>query len=145
MVSAHDVAAYILKKQGAMSAMKLEKLVYYCQAWSLVWDERPLFRERIEAWRNGPVVPELYDKHRGQYEVSKWKWGNPEKLDRDEKMTVNAVLKHYAKQSAFWLSQLTHNEEPWRAARAGLPDDENSNNEITHEAMGTFYRNLTDK
>ena len=37
MASAHDVAAYILKKLGPMTAMKLQKLVYYCQAWSLVW------------------------------------------------------------------------------------------------------------
>ena len=31
-VSVHDVAAYILEKQGPMTAMKLEKLVYYAQA-----------------------------------------------------------------------------------------------------------------
>ena len=60
-LSVHDVAAYILKKQGEMSAMKLQKLVYYSQAWSLVWDEKPLFRAQIEAWANGPVVRSLYD------------------------------------------------------------------------------------
>ena len=30
--------------------MKLQKLVYYSQAWSLIWDEKPLFEEEIEAW-----------------------------------------------------------------------------------------------
>jgi uncharacterized phage-associated protein len=49
MATAHDVAAYILRGQGEMTAMKLEKLVYYAQAWSLVWDEEPLFKERVEA------------------------------------------------------------------------------------------------
>ena len=49
-VTAIDVAAYILSKQGDMPAMKLQKLVYYSQAWSLVWDDKPLFRDRIEAW-----------------------------------------------------------------------------------------------
>ena len=53
-VNVLDIAAYILCKQGAMTAMKLQKLVYYSQAWSLVWDDKPLFRERIEAWANGP-------------------------------------------------------------------------------------------
>ena len=57
MATAHDVAAYILQKKGEMTAMKLQKLVYYSQAWSVVWDERPLFHEKIEAWANGPVVP----------------------------------------------------------------------------------------
>ena len=132
MVSVHDAAAYILKKQGVMSPMKLEKLVYYCQSWSLVWEERPLFGARIEAWANGPVVPELYEKHRGRYEVKDWDWGNPEALDHEEKLTVNAVIKHYAKHSAFWLSQLTHDEAPWKIARTGLADNGPSNEEITH-------------
>jgi uncharacterized phage-associated protein len=47
MTTAYDVAAYILRKKGEMTAMKLEKLVYHSQAWSLVWDEEPLFHERI--------------------------------------------------------------------------------------------------
>ncbi len=71
-LSVHDVAAYILKKQGEMSAMKLQKLVYYSQAWSLVWDEKPLFRAQVEAWANGPVARSLYDKHRGQFAVPRW-------------------------------------------------------------------------
>jgi len=50
MASVHDVACYILKKQSPMTTMKLQKLVYYCQAWSLVWDEKPLFKERMDAW-----------------------------------------------------------------------------------------------
>ena len=49
-----DVAAYILEQKGSMTTMKLQKLVYYSQAWSLVWDEKPLFEEAIEAWANGP-------------------------------------------------------------------------------------------
>ncbi len=56
-VSVESVAAYILSQHGKLSAMKLQKLVYYCQAWSLVWDEAPLFQEQIQAWANGPVVP----------------------------------------------------------------------------------------
>ena len=55
-----NVVQYILKKAGPMSAMKLQKLVYYCQAWSLVWDEEQLFKDEIQAWANGPVAPYLY-------------------------------------------------------------------------------------
>jgi len=39
-----DVAAYILSKKAPMPAMKLQKLVYYAQSWSLVWDDEPLFQ-----------------------------------------------------------------------------------------------------
>ena len=54
-----DVAEYILKLHGPMTVMKLQKLCYYAQAWSLVWDDRPLFKERLEAWANGPGLARL--------------------------------------------------------------------------------------
>ncbi len=50
MATCFDVAKYILTKMGKLSTVKLQKLVYYAQAWSLVWDDEPLFNERIEAW-----------------------------------------------------------------------------------------------
>src|SRR5207244_218694 len=75
VASVFDVAKYILKQVQRTSAMKLQKLMYYSQAWSLVWDEAPLFPEKICAWANGPVVPELYAKHRGEFQVS---WVSPQ-------------------------------------------------------------------
>jgi len=57
-----------------MTAMKLQKLAYYSQAWSLVWDEKALFPEKIEAWANGPVVRALYDRHRGMFKVTLAEW-----------------------------------------------------------------------
>ncbi len=63
MATVFDVAAYILEQYSAIPTMKLQKLIYYCQAWSLVWDEEPLFSEDIEAWANGPVVRSLYEAH----------------------------------------------------------------------------------
>lgn len=142
MVSAHDVAAYILEKRGRMSAMKLQKLVYYAQAWSLVWDDRPLFRERIEAWAHGPVVPELYQEHRGQFEVTGWPRGDVGVLDADAVDTVNVVLDYYAGRNAQVLSDMTHSEEPWRRARAGLAAGERGNAEITLDSLMEYYSSL---
>jgi uncharacterized phage-associated protein len=142
MVSAHDVAAYILQKLGPMSAMKLQKLVYYSQAWSLVWDERPLFEERIEAWANGPVVRDLYEKHRGSFQVNDWPWGDSSKLDQDACDTVGAVIEFYGSKTAQWLSDLTHREDPWVEARRGLSPGEWSDREITHSLMHEYYTSL---
>jgi uncharacterized phage-associated protein len=141
-VSVHDVAAYILEKVTAASAMKLEKLVYYSQAWSLVWDDEPLFSERIEAWANGPVVPELYEEHRGKFKVNAWPRGDASKLSKKQRDTVDAVLKFYAKRSAQQLSDLTHSEQPWRDARRDLPPTQRSKREITQAAMVEFYGSL---
>jgi uncharacterized phage-associated protein len=143
MATVFDVAAYILNKQGSMSAIKLEKLVYYSQAWSLVWDGSPLFRNRIEAWANGPVVPALYAMHRKQFELSrKSVGGNPGVLSAEQKETIDAVLLYYGDKSPLWLSDLTHSEDPWKNARKGLKPGDRGNAEITHAAMANYYSSL---
>jgi uncharacterized phage-associated protein len=142
MVTAHDVAAYILQKQGEMTAMKLQKLVYYCQAWSLVWDEEPLFRERIEAWANGPVVPALYRFHKGQFKVSSWPRGDSSKLTKKQRETIDAVLRYYGNRSSQWLSDLTHRERPWAEARSGLSPGDPGATEISHASMDEYYGSL---
>ncbi len=142
MAHAKDVAAYILQKCGGVTAWKLQKLVYYSQAWSLVWDDRPLFDERIEAWANGPVCPELYKAHRGKFRVEVIPEGDPEKLDDVAKETVNAVLEYYGDKSPQWLSDLTHLEAPWKDARNGLPSGASSDVVIEHDAMARYYEAL---
>lgn len=142
-VSAFDVAAYILKKLGRpMTTMKLQKLVYYCQAWSLVWDERPLFRENIEAWANGPVVRELFNYHRGQYTISAVAIGNPDLLDKNQKETIDAVLDYYGNKPSQWLSDLTHMEDPWRLTRTGLPEMQRGSRVIGLDVISEYYGSL---
>ncbi|MFE0720265.1 Panacea domain-containing protein [Streptomyces rochei] len=145
MANAHDVAAYILAKAGPLSAMKMQKLCFYSQAWSLVWDEEPLFTERIEAWANGPVVRSLYAQHRGQWEIHSWPSGNADNLTPDQKASVDAVLDAYGKLTAQQLSDLTHSERPWIKARAGLPPTVRSEAEITRESMRDFYASLASR
>ena len=139
MASAHDVAKYILEHQGSISTWKLQKLVYYTQAWNLVWAEKPLFQDRIEAWANGPVVPALYSQHRGQFSVSKWRKGDTDKLTDREKKTIDRVLEGYGGLSGHQLVFLTHHEAPWVEAREGVPATEPSRNQITTESMAAFY------
>ena len=141
-IQVFDVAAYILEKMESMTTMKLQKLVYYCQAWSLVWDEKPLFEEVIEAWANGPVVKELFDYHRGMYEIASMPIGNPRLLNQEQQDTVDAVLEYYGDKSAQWLIDLTHIEDPWRQARKGLPSLERGNRIIPLDAMAHYYSSL---
>lgn len=142
MANVFDVASYILNKKAPITAMKLQKLVYYSQAWSLVWDEKPLFEEEIQAWRHGPVVPGLYKAHAGQFKLESLSCGNAENLTNDEKETVDSVLETYGDKSSQWLSDLTHMESPWIDARKGLPPDSSSQNEITQASMMEYYSSL---
>lgn len=143
-VTVIDIASYILKKQGSMSAMKLQKLVYYSQAWSLVWDDVPLFSEPIEAWANGPVIRPLYDIHKGLFQVnaSTFNPNSLETLTPEQKETIDTVLNSYANKSAQWLSDQTHSEPPWIKARKGLNDNDRGNNQITMENMAEYYGSL---
>lgn len=140
--SAHDVAAYILDKLRDVTGLKIQKLVYYCQAWSLAWFQRPLFPERVEAWQHGPVVPDIYTFHQGQRPLPHpWPTGDPSKLSAVARETIDAVLDRYGSKSANELRKMTHDEEPWKIARGDLPDDAPSNNEISHASMARYYRN----
>lgn len=143
MAHVNDVAAYIIDKCGEMTAMKLQKLAYYSQAWHMVWSERPLFDEDIQAWANGPVVYDLYRQHSGQFRVSSWPSGNAKGLTTDEAGSVDAVIGAYAKYTAHQLSEMTHHEDPWVSARAGLPDRARSNRVITLASMHEYYSSLT--
>lgn len=142
MASVFDVAAYILQQMGEMTTMKLQKLVYYSQAWSLVWDEEPLFPERIEAWANGPVVPNLYEHHRGMFKINEkaiQEVGDPSALSSDQMETIDVVLGDYGDKPSQWLSDMTHMELPWRSARQGSPEGARSSCEISCASMAEFY------
>jgi len=143
-IDVYDVASYILVRLGKISSMKLQKLVYYCQAWSLVWDEKPLFPEKIKAWANGPVVGELFFQLKGLFQVDENDLliGNYRKLNYTQMTTIDAVLKHYGDKSAQWLIELTHNEDPWKNARIGLVESERSDRIIDLDSIAEYYSSL---
>ena len=142
MASVDDVAAAILERTGRIDTFKLQKLVYYSQAWHLVWAEEPLFTEPVETWAGGPVVRTLYEHHRGQYSVSSWPWGDARRLTPEQQETVDVVVDAYGKLSGRQLSQLTHREAPWRVARGDLGPGERGNRVIEPAAMQDYYSAL---
>lgn len=144
MATVFDVARYILEKQGSISAWKLQKLCYYAQAWSLAWTEKPLFEEEFEAWKNGPVCPRLFHEHQGKFfvDASCIPFGSSANLDDDQRDTIDRVLAHYGDWEPFELREQTHAEDPWKLARAGLPEDASSTATISKDSMGEYYGNL---
>lgn len=145
MATVFDVAFYILDKLGDMSTMKLQKLCYYAQAWSLAWDGVPLFNEDFQAWANGPVCRELYEFHRGEFLINSDKI-KERKTDYNfssaEKETLDIVISDYGSKEAFWLSELTHKERPWVETRGSLGLGERSDTIITKELMQEYYSGL---
>ena len=144
MANLFDVVKYILKKQGRISTVKLQKLIYYAQAWSLVWDEKPLFTNKIKAWANGPVIPVLFGAHKGKFEVSKndFPSGKLTQLKKEERETINSILEYYGGKSAQWLVDLTRLEDPWKEARKERNTGERCADEITRASMMNYYSGL---
>ena len=143
-VTVFNVAEYILSKMGEMTTMKLQKLVYYCQAWSLAWDEKPLFDEEFEAWANGPVCPELFKLHKGKFVIDKSDLAKYADFDftADEIETMDKVIEYYGGQKSVWLSNLTHQEDPWKLARVNVAPGERCSNKISKDSMQQYYGGL---
>lgn len=144
MANVFEVAKYILSKEGSMSTLKLQKLCYYSQAWTIAWTEKPLFDEKIEAWVNGPVCRDLFSFHRGQFRISEssFKDYNVDELTDDEKDSIDAVLAAYGNMDPYQLREQTHAEAPWIEARNGCAENAHCENEITPESMGLYYGSL---
>lgn len=143
MASVYDVATYILEKIGRTSTMKLQKLCYYSQAWTLAWGDEPLFDEDFRAWANGPVCKELFYRTQGEYSVeAEDERGDSSKLTKEQKKNIDKVLEYYGDKDAQWLSRLTHMEDPWKNARKGMFDGESGNQIITKESMAIYYGGL---
>jgi uncharacterized phage-associated protein len=126
MADVLDVAAAVVASVGAnevddkLTAMKLQKLVYYSQVWHLVDFGAPLFDDPIEAWGDGPVVRRLWEKHQGARTVMGHRFGDADSVNDDGRRIVGEVVERYGRLSAERLSELTHSEPPWQAARGDL-------------------------
>ncbi len=148
MRSALDVAKYFLCRidrdaGDTISPLKLQKLVYYAQAWSLVLRDKPLFSEKIQAWSHGPVVYEVWNTYKEHRHTA---IPAPDADDLcaldfidDELEVLEEVWNVYGELSARQLEHLTHTESPWLDARKGVDPGERSQEVISHEKMKSYY------
>jgi len=144
-INALSIALYFLKiankEKEPITNKKLQKLIYYAQAWSLVLNNEKLFNDPIEAWVHGPAVRSLYVRYKKfgfspiQEEIKAETINVSEKI----KKLLNAVWKVYGRIDPGYLEMLTHSELPWREARRGLQGHENSGNQISLKTMKNYY------
>jgi uncharacterized phage-associated protein len=86
-----------------MNNVKLMKLIYYVQAWTLAWTGKTMFEEPIEAWVQGPVVDKVWQHQaHGRYDIP------ARSLDDEQIAITNAVIGYYGHMSGSELGELTH-------------------------------------
>lgn len=136
-----DVATYILERTDTITTMKLQKLAFYSQAQHLAQYGVQLFPEDFQAWRGGPVVPELCALHRGKFLIrpGELEGGDSSTLTDHERSVIDNVCAAMGHATGAELSERTHRESPWLDARNGRKPSEPSDTVITQDAMHSYY------
>ena len=150
MENRFDIENYIIVKltEGGdyLNVLKLHKLLYYVQAWSLAYGRGPLFAGKFQAWVHGPVNRELFDRFRD----SKYMYSavtaadvpsdfDPASVSDEPRQLIDAVLEVYGPLTGDQLEEMTHQEAPWITARDGVPPSARSEVELDEKLMATFY------
>jgi uncharacterized phage-associated protein len=130
---ARSIANYILELADTdsdsepITHMKLQKLLYYAHGWYLSFHDSPLFTERIQAWKHGPVVPSVYRAFQncGSSPITSHVPGVPviSPTDSNTKAFLSSVWQAYKRFSGVSLSSFTHQPgTPWSETVAPYKD-----------------------
>lgn len=153
MTTVHDLADYIIVKLDeakiGLSILKLQKLVYYAQAWRFALAEKSLFEGKFQAWVHGPVNRQLYDRFsvaHSMYDMLSLHDVKPDfdlvAIPEEDRVHVDEILEAYARFSGPQLESMTHGEEPWIRARGDRKPSERCEVEIDEALMASFYKKL---
>ncbi len=152
----NDIADYIIlmcNENGVkISPLKLQKLLYYTQAWHWVYfNKQDLFSELPQAWVNGPVYPTVYHRfsHVPRYnlltpEIANINCSLQDKahqlaLDKEQYNFIESIFQFYGIMDNDKLVFLTHAEKPWSEKREGLSPFEQSTKELSKDTMYEYY------
>lgn len=138
-----------------ISAIKLQKLLYYVQAWHIAkFDKEILFDTLPEAWANGPVYREVYNNYKTTFFKNENIVTNLEEAQLSEKLQLKkneldlntkqlelimSVLDLYSKLSDERLVLMTHSETPWNEARKGLSPIQRCENKLAVDTVYNYF------
>ncbi|OAV73605.1 putative phage-associated protein [Bacteroidales bacterium Barb6] len=143
------ISCYVPDAGDAITPLKLQKLLYYCQAWHYTVYDEPLFDDKIEAWARTPVVPSEFERF-GYLELCDNILSNrPEPApkivleDKTEELLYE-VMNKYGQHTAYYLEQLIHSEKPWEETRGDTDDYTNIiPKEIPLSLMKSYYSSVS--
>lgn len=161
------IANYLLLlaegERKSLSPMQVQKLVYFAHGWHLGYGRGPLSSDEVQAWRWGPVFPDLY------HAVKKWGSGSIAEpisilrvtqdsdgyvVERDEPVIpsddtdftvqlIERVWEQYGDMEGWALSQLTHAQDgPWYKAR--MKSDGARNVVIPDDSIREYFERKLD-
>ena len=127
------------KEREGITNLKLQKILYFAQAYYLSKIGKPLFSDSIKAWEYGPVVPEVYHKFKA-------KGSNPiigeedkSSLSDENKETLKKIWGTFGGYSASKLVDVVHTHTPWKDAY------QTTSKVISNKALKEYYTPLLNK
>lgn len=154
--NALDIARYVIKysndRDYGVSNLKLQKILYFIQAYFLIQTNSPCFKELIEAWDFGPVVPAVYKRYKMYASADiltmksyvsfdgndVWKSKrirfNKINIKDEDKILINKVIDKFSEYSATDLVTLTQHQTPWIDSFSF-----SENNEISLDAIRRYF------
>lgn len=146
-----DVVDYIVVKLdeagASLTILKLQKLLYYVQAWRLALKDQTLFDGKFQAWVHGPVNRHIYDRFAGKYTMYAALHREDVRPDFDAnamspsvRAHIDEVLEAYANYTGSQLERMTHDEEPWIAARGDRAPAERCERELDEALMASYFK-----
>ncbi|WP_027368800.1 Panacea domain-containing protein [Desulfocurvibacter africanus] len=156
MISINDACDYVIAKASeagiGLNNLKLQKILYYCQAWHLAFGKGRLFDGHFQAWVHGPVSRTIYDR----FALTKSLYSplsssdiredfNAAAMSQEARELIDAVLNVYGQFTGDQLESMTHQEEPWKSARGDLPLHVRCENPIDEDVMAKFYASRLEK
>ena len=140
MLNVLDVSRYVVnyshRKNYIISNLRLQKLLYFIQAYYLTFtkEKKPCFDAEIQAWDFGPVVPEAYHEYKrfgsgtipmvthyifgGKDDIwsAKIVEFDEKVIPKRDKKIIESVVDAFSGYSTTGLVELTHNQKPWKDA-----------------------------
>jgi uncharacterized phage-associated protein len=146
IISPANTADFLLvecrERGDILTNLKIQKLLYYAQAWHLAIHSKPLFAEDFQAWVHGPALPSQYQR----FKKFEWRPILEEEIvlpvlnDLNVASHLVEIVNVFGVETASSLELMTHHERPWLEARKGIPNDQPSAAVITKQSMRLFYQ-----
>lgn len=146
--NSYKLADYLIceaRERGEnLTPLKLQKLMFYADAWHMALYDDPITDEQFQAWVHGPVALSQY------YRFRDYKWrpitAEIDRPDFDEGLRahLNEIVDVFGSESAVALEIMTHQEAPWQEARGDIPTDEPCSNCISKDRTREFYRSVAE-
>lgn len=134
--SIFDIAAWFTKEINP-SEKKLQKLLYYSEAWCNALYNKSLFKNvYFIAAPNGPMTPQLSNASEK----------NTKEIKNDKVIQLlQSIIETYGYLSENELEVISRKEQPWRSARIGYAEGEPCENKISKTEMKSYYRAIYKK